>query len=126
VWVGVRPPTPYFRLSFFECDMAKEVTERFLNSGEFSFTSEKPESKIFQVSRLVKAESRLLFYRGEFLGDAMKRERVNEGEILQAMRSQGMNHHDVEAVVLETDGSFSVVNKIADDKANMLTNVSDH
>lgn len=76
------------------------------------------------VSRLVKAEPRLLFYRGEFLWSAMKTERVNEGEVLQAMRSQGMNHNAVEAVVLETDGSFSVVKRIDDDKVTVLSNVS--
>lgn len=76
------------------------------------------------VNRLVKAEPRLLFYQGEFLWSAMKTERVNEGEVLQAMRSQGMNHNAVEAVVLETDGSFSVVKRIDDDKVTVLSNVS--
>lgn len=75
------------------------------------------------VSRLVKAEPRLLYYQGEFLWNAMKKERVNQGEVLQAMRSQGMNHEDVEAVVLETDGSFSVVNKVTTDTPNVLSNV---
>jgi len=76
------------------------------------------------VSRLVKAEPRLMYYQGEFLWTAMKAERVNQGEILQAMRSQGMNHQEVEAVVLETDGSFSVVNKVASGKISVLSNVS--
>lgn len=76
------------------------------------------------VSRLVKSEPRLLYYRGEMLRDAMKEERVNEGEILQAMRTQGMERESVEAVVLESDGSFSVVNKIAREKASALSNVS--
>lgn len=76
------------------------------------------------VSRLVKAEPRLLFYQGEFLWSAMKTERVNEGEVLQAMRGQGLNHNAVEAVVLETDGSFSVVKRIDDDKVTVLSNVS--
>ncbi len=76
------------------------------------------------VSRLVKAEPRLLYYQGEFLWNAMKTERVNQGEVLQAMRSQGMNHEDVEAVVLETDGNFSVVNKVTSDEPNVLSNVA--
>ncbi|MDT8387800.1 MAG: DUF421 domain-containing protein [Thiogranum sp.] len=62
------------------------------------------------VRRLVKAEPRLLFRRGEFLRDAMARERVTESEILAALRGQGIaNTAQVEAVVLETDGSFSIV-----------------
>lgn len=77
------------------------------------------------VSRLVKAEPRLLFHKGDFLWDAMKAERVNKGEILQAMRSQGIgNTEQVEAVVLETDGSFSVVKRSDDGMSVVLSNVS--
>jgi uncharacterized membrane protein YcaP (DUF421 family) len=40
----------------------------------------------------------------------MKAERVNADEILQAVRSQGYpSLEEIEAVVLETDGSFSVL-----------------
>jgi uncharacterized membrane protein YcaP (DUF421 family) len=62
------------------------------------------------VSRLVKAEPQLLYHRGEFLRDALRRERVTETEVLSAIRSQGhASMTDVESVVLETDGTFSVV-----------------
>lgn len=55
-----------------------------------------------KVSRLVKAEPRLLFHRGEFLWSAMKKERVNKGELLQAMRNQRISSlAEVEVVVLE-------------------------
>ena len=76
------------------------------------------------VSQLVKANPQLLFYQDEFLYDAMKTERVTEGEILQAIRSQGMNLEQVEAVILETDGTFSVVKKVPDGKETVLSNVS--
>jgi len=77
------------------------------------------------VSRLVKAEPSLLFHKGRFLRGAMKTERVNEGEILQAMRSQGVSRIDqVEAVVLETDGSFSIVERTEGRKTTVLSNVS--
>lgn len=88
---------------------------------QFSITWLSVRSKT--VSGLVKAEPRLLYYQGEFLWNAMKAERVNQGEVLQAMRMQGMNNEDVEAVVLETDGSFSVVNKVTSDEPNVLSNV---
>jgi uncharacterized membrane protein YcaP (DUF421 family) len=62
------------------------------------------------VRRLVKSEPTLLMRRGEFLHSAMRRERVIEEELLAAIRSSGMTHlQDVEAVVLETDGSFTVL-----------------
>jgi uncharacterized membrane protein YcaP (DUF421 family) len=77
------------------------------------------------VSRLVKAEPRLVFHRGEFLQRAMKAERVNRGELLQAMRSQGVSSlAQVEAVVLETDGSFSVLEQRDHRETNVLSNVS--
>ena len=62
------------------------------------------------VDRLVKAEPALLYHRGAYVRDAMKRERVTESEIGAAVREQG--HADVgqvDAVILETDGSISVV-----------------
>jgi uncharacterized membrane protein YcaP (DUF421 family) len=62
------------------------------------------------VRTLARAEPRLLLYRGQMLESAMQAERVTESEVLQAMRSQGvLALGDAEAVVLETDGTFSVV-----------------
>ncbi len=64
------------------------------------------------VGRLVKSDPTLLFYRGEFLRDAMRRERVTEGEVLAAVREQGVAAVEhVEAVVLETAGTMSVRKK---------------
>jgi uncharacterized membrane protein YcaP (DUF421 family) len=65
-------------------------------------------SKLFR--RVIKSEPALLLHRGEYLRSAMSQERVTEDEIRAAVRSAG--HADptaVEAVVLETDGSFSVI-----------------
>ena len=60
--------------------------------------------------RAVKGQPALLFYNGEWLADAMARERVTRDEILAAMRSDGVpSERDVAAVVLETDGSVSVL-----------------
>jgi uncharacterized membrane protein YcaP (DUF421 family) len=60
--------------------------------------------------RIIKSEPRLLFHQGSFVREALRRERVTEEEILAAIRSQG--HASISAVVsviLETDGTFSVV-----------------
>jgi uncharacterized membrane protein YcaP (DUF421 family) len=44
------------------------------------------------------------------LVDTMRRERVTEGEVLQAIRNQSVaSLGEVEALVLETDGSMSVI-----------------
>ena len=59
---------------------------------------------------LIKAQPTLLFYRGAFLEPAMRTERVTKAEILAAIRGTGLARpSDVDAVVLETNGSFSVV-----------------
>ena len=63
-----------------------------------------------RVSQLVKAEPALLFYRGQFMRDAMRRERVTEEEVVAAVREQGVaSLEGVEAVVLETAGTVSVL-----------------
>ncbi len=63
--------------------------------------------------RLVKAEPTLLFFDGGFLWEAMKRERVSEEEVLASIREEGVSGtSSVEAVVLETDGSMSVVRRL--------------
>ncbi len=77
------------------------------------------------VKKLVKASPTLLFDKGEFLPDAMRGERVTESEIRMAIRAQGIAAvEEIEAVVLETDGSFSVIKKSANDSRSALADVS--
>jgi len=67
------------------------------------------------VRRAVRSEPTLLLRRGQMLRDAMTHERVTEGEILAAIRTAGMpTVEEVEAVVLETDGSMSVLQRSSD------------
>lgn len=62
------------------------------------------------VERVVKSEPALLVHRGRILESALRRERVTQEEVLSAIRAQGMSAlADVAAVVLETDGTFSVL-----------------
>ena len=64
------------------------------------------------IRKLVTGEPALLFYQGRMLSGAMRAARVTEDEILSAIRSSGVSAlDDVHAVILETDGSFSVVNE---------------
>ena len=63
-----------------------------------------------RFSDLVKSEPTLLVRHGEFLRDAMRRQRVTEVEVVAALRNQGVGDADkVAAVVLETDGTFSII-----------------
>lgn len=62
------------------------------------------------VRRWVTGEPRLLYYRGEMLDQALRNARVTVDEIEAAVRASGMaTLAQVESVVLETDGSFSVI-----------------
>lgn len=63
-----------------------------------------------RFAQLVKAEPRLLYYKGRFLADALKRERITETELRAAVRAAGaLSMESVDAVVLETDGSVAVI-----------------
>ncbi len=64
------------------------------------------------VRRAISGEPSLLLFRGEFLEGALKRTRLTKEEVRAAVRSQGLPAiEEVEAVVLETDGSLSVVGR---------------
>lgn len=65
------------------------------------------------LSRVVKSEPTLVVRSGEMLRDAMRRERVTETEVEQAARINGATTvGEIEAMILETDGSFSVVSAV--------------
>lgn len=62
------------------------------------------------VEKAVKSEPALLAYRGRVLHDALRRERVSEQEVHQAVRQSGRaSLEGVEAVVIESNGKISVI-----------------
>lgn len=62
------------------------------------------------VRRIVRSEPRLLFYRGEFLGSAMRTQRITKPEVMQEIRSRGVHAiGEAEGVVIETNGTLSVI-----------------
>lgn len=76
------------------------------------------------VSKMIKSSPDLLFYEGEYLREVMKTQRILEVEIFQAARTnnvQSMNQ--VKAVVMETDGSISIIKKADDEHHSTLTNL---
>lgn len=73
---------------------------------------------------LVRAKPRLLLENGEYRRDAMAQERVTASEIDAAVRNAGHGRLEaVAAVVLETDGSMSVIARSADEKLTALRSV---
>lgn len=76
------------------------------------------------TSRIVKSEPRLLYHKGEFINKAVKEERIMKEEILQAVRNQGIaSLTNVQSVVLETDGSFSIIKSSGESNQSTLSNV---
>ena len=79
-------------------------------------------SKAFRS--IIKTRPFLLFFKGNFLQDALDRHRITEDEVLQIVRSMGIaNLGDVDAIILETNGKFSVIKNIGGQKGSTIQNV---
>jgi len=66
-----------------------------------------------KISSLIKATPSLLVYKGRMLKAAMLKERVNEDEIHAVVRQNGLaSMQDVGAVILETDGTLTLIQNI--------------
>lgn len=76
------------------------------------------------VRRAVKATPTLLVWQGHLRDQVLREQRVSRAEVLQAVRAQGQGGLDqVAAVVLETDGSFSVIPVSSAGSLDALENV---
>ena len=61
------------------------------------------------AERIINGEPTLLLSRGKFIPRALKKERITEEEVRGAIRANGVNRvEDVDAVILENDGTLSV------------------
>jgi len=86
-------------VDIFKVSLAK-VTDAYL--AEVAARSE-------TADKIINGHPALLFSHGEFIPRALKRERITEGEVRAAIREKGITRvEDVDAVVLENDGSLSV------------------
>ncbi|WP_407529608.1 DUF421 domain-containing protein [Methylobacterium oryzisoli] len=67
------------------------------------------------IRGLIKAEPTLLALKGGLIESAMRRQRVTRDDVLSALRSEGLGDlSQAAAVVLETDGSISVIKSLSD------------
>ncbi|WP_017730761.1 DUF421 domain-containing protein [Nafulsella turpanensis] len=63
-------------------------------------------------SKLITSSPTLLFYNGSFLKKNMLKERIRKKDLIGAVRKKKFSSlNEVEAIILETDGSFSVIRK---------------
>ena len=76
-------------------------------------------SKAFES--IVKADPTILYYKGRFFEDAMRRERVPRSEVLGAIRQSGQGAPaEIAAVLLEASGELIVMNEVAEDQTVTL------
>lgn len=69
-------------------------------------------------NKIIKSSPKLLYYDEIYYEKEMKKERIHKSEIFQAVRSQGKESmEDIRAVVLETDGTFSIIEKSKGEKS---------
>jgi len=81
--------------------------------GQFVITFLSSRSKL--VTKAVKANPVLVYGKDGLLESNLKQERVNREEVLAAVRNAGYPSLEaVDAVILETDGSFSVLKDARD------------
>ncbi|MFC4022375.1 DUF421 domain-containing protein [Oceanobacillus longus] len=74
--------------------------------------------------KLIKSEPELIYYKDQFFYKVMKKNRILKVEILQAARSSGIESLDmIEAVVLETNGTISIIKKSDELHQSTLFNV---
>jgi uncharacterized membrane protein YcaP (DUF421 family) len=66
-----------------------------------------------KFQNLIKAQPRLLLHNGQLLPQALRDERVTREEVAAAARAQGQSSLEaLDAVFLETDGTFSIMKRI--------------
>jgi uncharacterized membrane protein YcaP (DUF421 family) len=83
--------------------------------------------KSHRLDQIVNGEPSLILHNGQFLYETMKRERVTEEEIRSAIRSQNLaTIDDIDSVVLETDGTFSIVWNKREGNESSLKDVPGH
>jgi uncharacterized membrane protein YcaP (DUF421 family) len=76
------------------------------------------------VKRLVKSKPTILVSRGSFIDSALLAQRVTRDEIHAVLRSQGVSTvEDIDVLVLETDGTFSVMRSVDRDRADVLSDI---
>ncbi|MDG6110409.1 DUF421 domain-containing protein [Dactylosporangium aurantiacum] len=78
-----------------------------------------------RIRVVLKSEPTLLLRDRRLLDDAFRSQRVTDGEVRQAIRSQGSGGMEqVAAVVLETDGTLSVIQEGQADRLTALRGVA--
>ena len=83
--------------------------------------------RVKKIKKLITSQPALLLYKGELLGNVMKRERITTEEIYMKARESGItNLNEIDVIVLETTGDITIISKSEkiNGKAETMKNVS--
>lgn len=87
-----------------------EVLATFLVLVMLQWTAAVLQQRVPSVGKLLRPPPLLLLHRGDPLPAAMRRQRVTETDLFTAARESGLGSlAEAEAIILEPDGSFSVI-----------------
>lgn len=79
-------------------------------------------SKWPKINKILNPTPKVVFFKGEFVEDNLKKTRINRDEIFAAIRTQARTTSDqVYAVILETSGSLSVITQASDGYEDEIT-----
>ncbi|WP_373497655.1 DUF421 domain-containing protein [Aquiflexum sp.] len=80
--------------------------------------------RVKSVKTVITSRPSLIFYKGNFLQGAMKKERITEEEIYSAARKDGLSTlEEIEMIILETTGDITIIEKISDHKETTFKDV---
>lgn len=81
--------------------------------------------RVKAVKSLITSKPTLIFYKGEFLSQAMKKERITVEEINSAARQNGYSSYDdIDMIVLETTGDIAIIEKVSGGKESTVDDVT--
>ncbi|HET8859340.1 DUF421 domain-containing protein [Marivirga sp.] len=80
--------------------------------------------RINKFKTLITSTPSLIFYKGDFLHSAMKKERITVEEVYSTARQNGYSNLDeIDFMILETTGDIAIIKKNANKQNNTLKNV---
>ena len=83
--------------------------------------------RIKKVKTIITGSPALIFYKGGFLKDVMKKERITEEEIYNAARQNGISRLDeVDMIIVETTGDITIIEKYEKGRISTVDNIHNH
>lgn len=80
-----------------------------------------------KIKGIITSQPSLLLYKGEILGENLKKERITMEEINMVARKKGIsNYKDIDVIVLETTGDITVIPNLTSNKAETMKTVRNY